>query len=102
MKIFGKIVQKMVKCIQNFGLGLGPKHPRLAGETETWPSLGFLARPKIPKLQHKSKKATNKRIFQGQNLAVGTHQGHCQIWDVEAKKRVLDLEGHAARIGCLG
>uniref|UniRef100_A0A1I7ZQS6 Fizzy-related protein homolog n=1 Tax=Steinernema glaseri TaxID=37863 RepID=A0A1I7ZQS6_9BILA len=37
----------------------------------------------------------------GDYLAVGTNQGKTQIWDMRAQKRLHDLSGHTARIGCL-
>lgn len=37
----------------------------------------------------------------GQLVAVGTHKGYVQIWDVTASKRVSVLEGHTARVGAL-
>jgi WD40 repeat protein len=37
--------------------------------------------------------------FQGHLVAVGTHKGDVQIWDVAAGKRVSLLEGHSARVG---
>ena len=40
-------------------------------------------------------------MFQGHLVAVGTHKGDVQIWDVAASKRVSLLEGHSARVGAL-
>ncbi len=40
-------------------------------------------------------------ILQGNLVAVGTHKGYVQIWDVTANKRVGVLEGHSARVGAL-
>jgi len=37
----------------------------------------------------------------GQLVAVGTHKGFVQIWDVTANKRVSVLGGHSARVGAL-
>ncbi|VDP25013.1 unnamed protein product [Soboliphyme baturini] len=37
----------------------------------------------------------------GETLAVGTQRGYCQIWDVASQKKVLNLEGHSLRVGCL-
>lgn len=34
-------------------------------------------------------------------MAVGTHRGYVQVWDVMANKRVNVLEGHTARVGAL-
>ena len=34
-------------------------------------------------------------------MAVGTHRGYVQVWDVAANKRVNVLEGHSARVGAL-
>ncbi|XP_048588829.1 cell division cycle protein 20 homolog [Nematostella vectensis] len=36
-----------------------------------------------------------------QYLAVGTHDGNVQLWDVEASKCVRCMGGHAARVGSL-
>ena len=45
---------------------------------------------------------TETRIpFQGNLVAVGTHRGYVQVWDVAASKRVNVLEGHSARVGAL-
>lgn len=38
---------------------------------------------------------------QGHLVAVGTHKGLVQVWDVTASKRVTVLEGHTARVGAL-
>uniref|UniRef100_A0A4X2K6L2 CDC20/Fizzy WD40 domain-containing protein n=1 Tax=Vombatus ursinus TaxID=29139 RepID=A0A4X2K6L2_VOMUR len=38
---------------------------------------------------------------QGNLLAVGTHRGHVQIWDVAAEKTVSVLDGHRSRVGVL-
>lgn len=32
-------------------------------------------------------------------MAVGTHKGYVQIWDVAASKKINSLEGHSARVG---
>ena len=40
-------------------------------------------------------------VLQGNLVAVGTHKGYVQIWDVTANKRVGVLEGHSARVGAL-
>ena len=40
-------------------------------------------------------------FFQGNFVAVGTHRGYVQVWDVMANKRVNVLEGHTARVGAL-
>ena len=40
-------------------------------------------------------------ILQGNLVAVGTHKGYVQVWDVAAAKRVNVLEGHTARVGAL-
>ncbi len=32
-------------------------------------------------------------------MAVGTHKGYVQIWDVAASKKISTLEGHSARVG---
>uniref|UniRef100_A0A915JSC9 C3H1-type domain-containing protein n=1 Tax=Romanomermis culicivorax TaxID=13658 RepID=A0A915JSC9_ROMCU len=37
----------------------------------------------------------------GDTLAVGTQRGLCQIYDVATQKRLLTLEGHTSRVGCL-
>uniref|UniRef100_A0A0K0E6E4 Fizzy-related protein homolog n=1 Tax=Strongyloides stercoralis TaxID=6248 RepID=A0A0K0E6E4_STRER len=37
----------------------------------------------------------------GDLLAVGTNKGTLQVWDVQANKKVNDVLGHSARIGCL-
>ncbi|KAL5017205.1 hypothetical protein ScPMuIL_006794 [Solemya velum] len=37
----------------------------------------------------------------GQLVAVGTHKGYVQIWDVAASKKINSLEGHSARVGAL-
>ena len=41
------------------------------------------------------------KFFQGNFVAVGTHRGYVQVWDVMANKRVNVLEGHTARVGAL-
>ena len=33
----------------------------------------------------------------GNLVAVGTHRGYVQIWDVMANKKINTLEGHSAR-----
>jgi len=37
----------------------------------------------------------------GNLVAVGTHRGYVQIWDVLANKKLNTLEGHSARVGAL-
>eukprot|EP00096_Caligus_rogercresseyi_P008917 TRINITY_DN2918_c0_g1_i1.p1 TRINITY_DN2918_c0_g1~~TRINITY_DN2918_c0_g1_i1.p1 ORF type:complete len:502 (-),score=112.35 TRINITY_DN2918_c0_g1_i1:379-1884(-) len=37
----------------------------------------------------------------GNLVAVGTHRGYVQIWDIAASKRVNVLEGHSTRVGAL-
>ncbi|XP_023325229.1 fizzy-related protein homolog [Eurytemora carolleeae] len=37
----------------------------------------------------------------GNLVAVGTHRGYVQIWDVTANKKLNVLEGHSARVGAL-
>ena len=37
----------------------------------------------------------------GHLVAVGTHKGLVQVWDVTSNKRVNTLEGHTARVGAL-
>ena len=37
----------------------------------------------------------------GNFVAVGTHRGYVQVWDVAANKRVNVLEGHTTRVGAL-
>ncbi|XP_076338563.1 fizzy-related protein homolog isoform X3 [Tachypleus tridentatus] len=37
----------------------------------------------------------------GHLVAVGTHKGYVQVWDVAANKRVSVVEGHSARVGAL-
>ena len=39
--------------------------------------------------------------IKGHLVAVGTHKGLVQIWDVIANKRINVLEGHTARVGAL-
>ena len=39
--------------------------------------------------------------FQGNLVAVGTHRGYVQVWDVAASKKLNVLEGHSARVGAL-
>lgn len=39
--------------------------------------------------------------MQGNLVAVGTHHGYVQIWDVGASKQVNKLQGHSARVGAL-
>lgn len=39
--------------------------------------------------------------LQGHLVAVGTHRGLVQVWDVAANKRLTTLEGHTARVGAL-
>ena len=34
-------------------------------------------------------------------MAVGTHHGYVQVWDVTANKKINTLEGHSARVGAL-
>lgn len=34
-------------------------------------------------------------------MAVGTHKGLVQVWDVTCSKRVCVLDGHSARVGAL-
>jgi cell division cycle 20-like protein 1 (cofactor of APC complex) len=34
-------------------------------------------------------------------VAVGTHRGYVQVWDVAASKKLNVLEGHSARVGAL-
>ena len=34
-------------------------------------------------------------------MAVGTHKGLLQVWDVTSSKRLCILEGHSARVGAL-
>jgi cell division cycle 20-like protein 1 (cofactor of APC complex) len=34
-------------------------------------------------------------------VAVGTHHGYVQVWDVVANKQVNKLLGHSARVGAL-
>ena len=42
------------------------------------------------------------KIFsQGNQLAVGTHKGTCEIWDTVANKRISELDGHITRVGSL-
>ena len=36
---------------------------------------------------------------QGSQVAVGTHKGYVQIWDVAVNKKLTTLEGHGARVG---
>lgn len=38
---------------------------------------------------------------QGNQVAVGTHKGLVQVWDVASSKRVCILNGHTARVGAL-
>jgi len=37
----------------------------------------------------------------GHVVAVGTHKGLVQVWDVTANKKLSQLEGHSARVGAL-
>lgn len=37
----------------------------------------------------------------GDMLAIGTQRGFCQIYDVAAQKRLVSMDGHSSRIGCL-
>nr|CAB3247799.1 fizzy-related protein homolog [Phallusia mammillata] len=37
----------------------------------------------------------------GNLVAVGTHKGYVQVWDASAGKRIIQLEGHSARVGAL-
>lgn len=37
----------------------------------------------------------------GSQVAVGTHKGYVQIWDVSVNKKITTLEGHGARVGAL-
>ncbi|KAF4533238.1 hypothetical protein B566_EDAN005153 [Ephemera danica] len=37
----------------------------------------------------------------GNLVAVGTHHGYVQVWDVMANKQVNKLQGHSARVGAL-
>lgn len=39
--------------------------------------------------------------YQGNQVAVGTHKGLVQVWDVASNKRVCVLNGHTARVGAL-
>lgn len=38
-------------------------------------------------------------IFQGNHLAIGTHNGLVQIWDIAVSKKINQLPGHSARVG---
>jgi hypothetical protein len=35
----------------------------------------------------------------GTHIAVGTHLGPVEIWDVERTKKIRKLKGHTARVG---
>ncbi|XP_066900686.1 fizzy-related protein homolog [Halyomorpha halys] len=37
----------------------------------------------------------------GNLVAVGTHHGYVQVWDVAANKQISKLHGHSARVGAL-
>ncbi|XP_065657748.1 fizzy-related protein homolog isoform X2 [Hydra vulgaris] len=37
----------------------------------------------------------------GNHLAVGTHKGYIQIWDIAVSKRIQVLQGHTTRVGSL-
>ena len=37
----------------------------------------------------------------GNLVAVGTHLGYIQVWDVAVSKQVSKLQGHSARVGAL-
>lgn len=37
----------------------------------------------------------------GNQLAVGTHKGTCEIWDTVVNKRISELDGHNTRVGSL-
>lgn len=39
--------------------------------------------------------------MQGNYLAVGTHNGYVQVWDVSLSKQINVLNGHSARVGAL-
>jgi cell division cycle 20-like protein 1 (cofactor of APC complex) len=34
-------------------------------------------------------------------VAVGTHHGYVQVWDVAVNKQVNKMQGHSARVGAL-
>lgn len=34
-------------------------------------------------------------------MAVGTHHGYVQVWDVAVNKQVNKMQGHSARVGAL-
>ena len=38
---------------------------------------------------------------QGNLVAVGTHHGYVQVWDVAVNKQVNKMQGHSARVGAL-
>lgn len=38
---------------------------------------------------------------QGERVAVGTHKGLVQVWDVSSNKRLSVLDGHSVRVGAL-
>ncbi|KAK7100259.1 cell division cycle protein 20 homolog isoform X2 [Littorina saxatilis] len=40
-------------------------------------------------------------IKEGNYLAVGTSSGEVQLWDVAQQKRLRNMSGHSARVGCL-
>lgn len=40
-------------------------------------------------------------VIQGNLVAIGTHNGYVQIWDVAVNKQVNKLVGHSARVGAL-
>ncbi len=40
-------------------------------------------------------------VKQGNLVAVGTHRGLVQVWDVAASRRISELSGHDARVGAL-
>lgn len=37
----------------------------------------------------------------GNLVAVGTHKGYVQVWDVATSKQITQLQGHSARVGAL-
>nr|CAD7406783.1 unnamed protein product [Timema poppensis] len=42
-----------------------------------------------------------KNLFKGNLVAVGTHHGYVQVWDVSMNKQVNKMMGHSARVGAL-
>ena len=37
----------------------------------------------------------------GTQVAVGTHSGYVQLWDIKRNKKIRQFSGHQARVGCM-